>query len=183
MSKNSSREKNVIDMAIFKEGSDLNSLEFGLMQDGSINLYFKSEILTTDLAELRSQNYKIIEFNCSKWSDSKSAIKSIAKRLEFSSDFGENLDALNDSLKDIDIPIESGLILVFHRVDAFTENHHEYFSCILDILESASRYHMLFGKRFITIAQSDDPKIEFEGISEVTPKWNRQEWLREKRGQ
>jgi hypothetical protein len=93
-------------------------------------------------------------------------------------------------IEDLQISDSGGLVIVYERFDQFTKIPD---SCklatfdgvahvLLDICARASRNHMLTGKRLLILVQSNDPRIEFEGLGAVGARWNCHEFLNEHRG-
>src|SRR5688572_23233889 len=101
-------------MAAFDaESGDASQLDFRLMQDGSVNLYFRAHVLAEDVEWLRARGYVIHEFDCLGWHSMDEVHAAFASILNFPHWYGRNLDALNDSLSDVPVPDESGTVLVF----------------------------------------------------------------------
>lgn len=53
---------------------------------------------------------------------------------------------------------------------------------VLDILEINLRTYLLFGRRHLTLLQSNDPEIQFKFVGTCPVRWNRREWLNKNRG-
>jgi len=173
----------LIVMAIFRdEVEEFQQLDWELLRDGAINLYFRPEFLSEDVEWLRAHNYRLDSFDCSAWLSEKDMHEALASGLEFPSYYGRNLDALNDCISDLEIPEESGRVLVFHRYDLFASKFPKAAWIILDIIETNSRHQLLFGKRLLTLVQSDDPRISFEPVGGRPAMWNRREWFNQSRG-
>jgi RNAse (barnase) inhibitor barstar len=170
-------------MAIFRdEPEDFQRLDWTLLQNGAITLYLRAEFLAEDTEWLESHNYRIDRFDCSAWASEKEMHEALAAGLEFPDYYGRNLDALNDCLSDIEIPEESGRVLIFHRYDAFAAKCPRAAWVVLDIIESNSRSLLLFGRRLLALVQSNDPSISFERVGARPVMWNQREWLNKSRG-
>ena len=170
-------------MAIFRnESEDFQRLDWTLLQNGAINLYLRRELLAEDAAWLKAHNYQLDNFDCSAWGREEDMHEALASGLEFPDYYGRNLDALNDCIGDLEIPEESGRVLIFHRYDAFAAQFPRAAWVILDIIESKSRFLLLFAKRLFALVQSDDPKLSFEAVGAHPVMWNRREWLNKSRG-
>lgn len=170
-------------MAVFRgEIEEFQRLDWRLLQDGSINLYFRQEYLVGDIVWLREQGYEIDEFDCSKWVDDEIMHNDFGNVLNFPDYYGQNLDALNDCLSDLQISISSGRVLVFKQYDVFADKYSETAWHVLDILENRSRSFLLFGLRLITLVQSNNPTISFEQLGGCSARWNPKEWLNKNRG-
>lgn len=168
-------------MALFT-ADDYGRLDWRLLQNGSVNLYWRPEILSEDVAWLEAQSYLIKSFDCTGWTEEKTALKSFGDHLGLRDFHGNSLDALNDCLSDLAIPEESGFCVVFHRFDIPAANIPKVAHAVLDILENNSRYFLLHGRRLITLVQTDDPQLSFEPIGAVSVSWNPREWLNKTRG-
>ncbi len=170
-------------MAIFRnESEDFQRVDWTLLQDGAINLYLRPEFLAEDAEWLKSHNYRLDSFDCSAWGSEEDVHEALASGLEFPDYYGRNLDALNDCISDLEIPEESGRVLIFHRYDAFAAKFPREAWVILDIIESKSRFLLLFAKRLFALVQSDDPRLSFEAVGGHPVMWNQREWLNKSRG-
>jgi RNAse (barnase) inhibitor barstar len=126
--------------------------------------YYRTAVLDEDLAWLRRQGYTMDEFDCTKWHAEADFHTEVAVRLAFPDYYGRNLDAFNDCVGEIEVPDSGGRAIVLRRYDLFTQREPRVAQHILDILASASWHCLLFGRRLLTLAQSDDPRILFEPI-------------------
>ena len=170
-------------MAVFRDDSDdFQRLDYALLQNGSITLYYRAEFLAEDVEWLTAHDYRIDSFNCAAWQTKQEMLAAFASTLEFPSYFGQNLDALNDCLSDVDVQENGGRVLVFHRYDAFAVKMPEIALTVLDIIETNSRLFLLLGKRLLTLLQSDDPQIQFNAVGGYSVMWNNREWLNKNRG-
>ena len=122
------------------------------------------------------------EFDCCKWQTEADFHADVAVRLAFPGYYGRNLDAFNDCIGEIEVPDSGGRAIVLRRFDLFTQRQPRVAQIILDILASASWHFLLFGRRLLTLAQSDDPRIQFEPIGAHSVLWNPREWMDKNRG-
>jgi RNAse (barnase) inhibitor barstar len=106
---------------------------------------------------------------------------SLEKNLSFPSYYGRNFHALLDCLRDLNVPVEGGVAIVFRAFDVYSSSSNDA-RMILDIFGRASRYFLLTGRRFLVLVQSDDPLMHYEGLACVSTIWNRREWLNKDRG-
>jgi hypothetical protein len=169
-------------MAIFKVPDDFERLDYALLQNGPISLYYRSEVLAADLDWLTAHEYRIDSFDCSVWRGEKDMHAGLAEKLNFPKYPFPNLDGLNDFLSDLDISETGGRVLVFHRFDMFVAKDPSIAWTLLDIVASNSRYFLLLGKHLMSLVQSDDPKIQFNPVGACPVTWNRKEWLNKSRG-
>ena len=170
-------------MAIFRnEPEEFERLDWVLLQDGAVTLYFRPQMMAEDIEWLRRHDYRLNTFECSGWSGVSDMHEALSSELEFPDYYGRNLNALNDCISDIEIPEEGGRVLVFNRYDSFVEKVPEVAWSVLDIMAINSRQQLLFGRRLIILVHSDDPEISFEPVGASSVMWNRREWLNRTRG-
>ena len=170
-------------MAIFRnEPEEFQRLDWELLQNGAVTLYFRPQVLAADVDWLKDHDYRVDTFDCSLWMDQSEMHEALAYQLEFPNYYGRNMAALNDCMSDIEIPDEGGRVLVFNKYDSFAAKVPHVAWSVLDIMESNSRQLLLFGKRLIVLVQSDDPAISFEPVGGHAVMWNRSEWLNRSRG-
>ena len=169
-------------MASFSE-SDTDGLDFRLMQNGAITLYFQRAVLEADLAWLRDRGYRIETIDCR---EPETLRDQLSEALRFNENYGHdwngNLNALNDGFGDVAIDPRGGTVFCFLRYDLVQTSEPSVAHAILDIIESNSRFHLLFGRRLLALVQSDDPRIQFEPLGARPAQWNRNEWLDRNRG-
>jgi hypothetical protein len=85
-----------------------------------------------------------------------------------------NLNALRDVLEDIDVPDEGGMAVVLQSIDTTLERVEP----VLETLAHMSRYWLLFGRRFVVLAQTHDPRYRGPTSLAAAPaRWNPREWL------
>jgi RNAse (barnase) inhibitor barstar len=161
-------------MATFQNNPDeWQRLDWSIIQIGWTSLYWKEEILKTDLLWFKSEKYSIVDIDCKIWKDEGEMHKQLKEKLLFPDYYGENWDALKDCLSDIEIA-DAGQIVVFRHLDNFDANRvHK----LLDIFSRNSRLQMLFGKRLIVLAQVDNPNYQIDQVGATPVMWNGAEWL------
>lgn len=164
-------------MSAFRDG-ERDRLDFQLLQVSPVALYFKREVLEEDLRWLAANHYAIDRLDASSWLTKEDALDALAAQLAFPDYFGRNLDALNDCLRDLDVPDAGGRCVVFERYDAAVKTlGAELAWQLLDIFAGQARAHLLFGKRLLVLLQSDDPQLAFAPVGATPPSWNPREWL------
>src|SRR5688500_7028210 len=89
--------------------SEFERLDWQLLQSGAIALYFRGDVLNSDMTWLRAHAYEVVELDCIRWADAKVMHRALAMALSFPDYYGMNLDALNDCMSDVDVPDEGGL--------------------------------------------------------------------------
>ena len=184
-------------MAIFEEIQAHNEqLDWTILRDGGVSLYWRQEILADDLNWLESNEYRVISFDVAEWQSAseweleRRMHESLKAHLLFPDYYGNNLDALDECmLENLVVPDSGGLALVLNHYDRIFKPGPGYAShggstaeIVLSIFANAVRYHMLFGRRLLILVQSDDPKIELGRLGGVAAGWNRREWLNSSRG-
>lgn len=170
-------------MAPFSE-SDTDRLDWQLMQNGAVTLYFQTTVLEGDLAWLRDHGYGIQTVDCK---DLPAFYRQMSIAFHFLENFGYddwtgNLDALNDAFRCLDIDPGTGLVLCFVGYDQLKAASPHLAQGVLDIVEMHSRDYLLIGRRLLALVQSDDPRIQFEPLGARHVHWNREEWLGTNRG-
>jgi len=170
-------------MAIFRnEPEEFQRLDWGLLQNGAVTLYFRPQVLAEDVRWLKRNHYRVDSFDCSVWLGESEMHEALSCGLEFPGYYGCNLDALNDCIGDVEIPEAGGRVIVFNRYDSFAARFPEVAWSVLDIMEINSRRLLLFSRRLIVLVQSDDPEIFFEPVGGRPVMWSRTEWLNTSRG-
>lgn len=165
-------------MAIFQNNPDeWQRLDWSILQKGWTSMYWKKEILETDLTWFKSENYSIVDFDCKTWTDEKEMHKQLKQKLNFPDYYGENFDALNDCLSDIEI-LDTGQIVTFRHLDNFDVRRVQI---LLDVFANNARQQMLFGKRLIVLAQVDNPNYQLDHVGATPVMWNGAEWLNSNR--
>jgi len=54
------------DMGVFS-GDDFNRLDWRLLQNGAVSLYYRATVLEADIAWLAEHGYCVHEFDCAAW--------------------------------------------------------------------------------------------------------------------
>jgi len=165
-------------MAIFENNPDeWQRLDWQILQNGWASLYCQQNILNKDLDWLKNEKYNIVDLDCTKWTDTNQIHKHLKKQLDFPDYYGENLNALNDCLSDLEIN-EPGLVIVFRH---FQSVEKDIAHGLIDIFARNSRLHNLFGKRLLTLVQVDNPSYQIDPVGSSPVLWNGAEWLNSKR--
>jgi RNAse (barnase) inhibitor barstar len=152
-----------------------------MLRNGGVTAYHAEAVLTEDIRWFEQQGYDIRHFDGHAWKDESAFHQHIAHALEFPSYYGQNLDAFNDCMTDVEVPAEGGMVFVIRNVDA-AHLQCEWFHVVLQILADAVRFNLLFGRRFLVLLQSDDPGMTFPLLGAFAVQWNPREWLNSSRG-
>ena len=176
-------------MAIFKAGEE-NDLDYVAVRDGGVLLYRKLNYIEEDIQWLRERNYRIYEFDCAAWTSEMALHENLRSALSFPDYYGNNFDALDEVITEVDVPESGGIALALPNYDAFANATNTASAgtrvnpaeIVLSILSGASHEHLLTGKRFLTMVQSNDPTMRYENLGCKAALWNWREWLLKNRG-
>ena len=164
------------------EPEEWQRLDWMLLQNSPITLYYERSILAEDVNWFSAHKYKIATLASTHWKSPQEALAAIGTALDFPDYFGGNFNALNDCLSDVAIPQEGGLVLVLQEFQAFSEYFPSEAQVLLDILASNARQFLLTGQRFLALVHSTNPRQEFNPVGATPVMWNPREWLNSKRG-
>jgi hypothetical protein len=181
-------------MALFtNSANDWQRLDWTILRDGGISLYWRREYLAEDVRWLVAQGYDVYDFDCERWTSQDDMYSDITRVLRFAEwwgpQWGKNFDALDDCLSDLPIRDDGGAVLVFNKFNVYATgsgspampNGRIEAEVLLDVIAGACRFFLLNGKRFITLVQTEDPNFRVEGLGAVSAAWNRREWLDQNR--
>jgi RNAse (barnase) inhibitor barstar len=171
-------------MATFTE-SESNELDYTILRDGGVSLYKRRDLLQQDCGQLSNAGYKLFHFGCERWKSEGEMHQSLSNELSFPAYYGNNLNALDEVMMDLDVPTVGGFALVFLRYDEFAQGAGAAYGlaeAVLDIISRTSHEFLLTGRRFLTLVQSDDPHLDFPKLGGSALGWNRREWLNKDRG-
>lgn len=161
-------------MAVFKnEPEEWQRLDWAILQNGWACLYHRPEFLLIDIGWFRKERYRVIEFDCSKWTNDDAMHADLKLRFRLPESYGNNLHALKDSLSDFNIT-GAGLVVMLHHFDAVEK---ETGQLILDVLAANARFHMLLGERVLTLVQVDDAQAKYTSVAAKPLPWNPHEWV------
>jgi RNAse (barnase) inhibitor barstar len=173
-------------MAFFKRKekapTEVQRLDWRLLERGAIALYHKGSVLSQDIAWFRQNGYVVHELDGVHWSTPAAFHVDAQRALGFPDYYGRNLAAWFDCLAELPVADDGGTLLVFRRYDAFMKSQPQLAQTILDSIESTSRRYLLTGRRLLALVQSDDPRIRFERVGALPVTWNPREWTEADRG-
>jgi hypothetical protein len=169
-------------VAAFQEEDRLaNRLDLQLLQSSPIMMYRRREVLDADIEWLMEHDYRANDLDCAGWLSGDDLQEAIAAQLEFPDYYGRNLDTLDDCLSELPIPENGGRLLILRAFDQFASRCPDIAWYVLDIIAANSRYHLLFGRRLITLLHSDDPQLTIEAVGACPVMWNPKEFRDEDR--
>jgi Barstar (barnase inhibitor) len=164
---------------------DWQRLDWQILRDGGIQLYWRREYLIEDSQWLAKHDYDVFEFACETWESQDDMFSDFARVLRLPDYVGRNFDALDECISDLPLTESRGAAIVLAGFDAYAagagaapmERLRNEAEVLLDIIASASRFHLLNGNRLVTLVQTDDPQLRFGALGGVSPRWNHREWL------
>jgi len=72
-------------MAIFRNEPEVfQRLDWMLLQNGAVTLYFRPQVLVEDVEWLKRHDYRVDSFECSIWDSESEMHKALSHGLEFS---------------------------------------------------------------------------------------------------
>jgi|SRR5690348_8766215 len=157
-------------------------LDIQLLQSSAVTLYHKQSILAQDLSWLQQAGYHSYALDAALWKTASDFHADVKRELGLPEYYAGNLASWIDSLGDLDVPSEGGVVVQFRHFDAFARVEPHFAHTLLDSIESASRRFLLMERRLLALVQSDDPRIRFERIGAAPVNWNPREWLDADRG-
>jgi hypothetical protein len=178
-------------MAAFtQEDISENRLDWKILRDGGISLYWRREFLEQDIVWFSQQSYQVFRFDCGLWVSREEMHTDFLRTLNFPAYYGRNLDALSDCLGDLPVPSTSGTALALIRFDAYLKGAGAHrvaagrreAEMVLDVLAEASRRFLLTAKRFLVLVQTDDTRIQIDNLGCISAQWNWREWQNKNRG-
>lgn len=99
-------------MAPFRLGHDelQHELPWLLMRNGPVTKYWRRDVFEQDLDGMLARGYRVRRFDCSRWRSEDDLHSTLKAGLELPAYTGSGFDALADSLTDIEVPEESGVL-------------------------------------------------------------------------
>lgn len=140
------------------------------MANGFVTLFYRAEVLIRNVEWLEAHGYQVVELDAARWTTEEAFHGDVAAALGFPDYYGQNLDALNDCVRDIATfeyctsPEATGFALVIRNFDLFIERLPEVAHIVLDTFVDQARYGALFGHRMLYLIQSNDPHTRLEPV-------------------
>jgi len=157
-------------------------LDRWLMKVSPVTLYRARTLWDEAVGWFRDFGYTIYAFDCSAWRTPEDMHLALASVMDFPEYYGHNLDATNDCLAYLPLPKATGGLVALDRLDRFVAVQREVAEALIDILADRAWLHLVYGRRLITLAQSDDPTLDFRPIGSHFAAWNPGERLFKDRG-
>ncbi len=158
--------------------------DWPLLQNGAVNLYWRSELFEEAILSLKNLNYRILKLRFDNFDQFKLDLSS---SLKWHEQFGYtpwvgNLNALDDGLRGEPFNSSTRSVICISNYDSLVKYDGDFAYKILDIIERTSRDYLLFGKVLIGLIQTNDPTYCCEGIGATNTHWNLREWKNASRG-
>ncbi|MFT2008459.1 hypothetical protein ACMA1I_07270 [Pontibacter sp. 13R65] len=156
-------------MAVFRNvPEEWQRLDWILFQNGWVSLYKATEFLIADISWLRSQRYRVIDFNWSKWTEEQAAYADLKAKFRLPEASAQTPSALRVALSEQDV-MGAGQVIVLHQ---FQEVEQELGHQLLDLLADNARLHMLRGERILVLAQLDSFETSYITAGKSAVSWN-----------
>ena len=155
-------------MASFdKKINNCARLDWQILINGSISLYYDRAILEEDMQWLKSSGYQLYIFDFHMIKTREGFHKKAKEEFIFPDYYGENISAFSDCLMfDLPIPVDGGVAIVLKGFDEYCRIDGDYAHEILERLDENSRKQMLFGDRFLTLMQIDDKNMLIKEVGQ-----------------
>jgi hypothetical protein len=147
-------------VAPFRWLEDADRLDWDLLRNSPVSLYFSRDVLAGHLGRLKQYGYAVHSFDCSSWSSEEAFHDLLSRQLGFPAYYGRNLAAFHDCLSYIEVSEGGGVALAFLSFDLPFTKFPDWPKDILDIIAVTSRRYLLTGQRLLALVQSNDPGIE-----------------------
>jgi RNAse (barnase) inhibitor barstar len=129
-----------------------------LLSDKSAGgLYLVGENVNAERLEEVStkRNYAYIFLSGKNITDKESFIHVLAEKMSFPSYFGENWDALEECLRDLDWLNADGYMIVYDQFEVFAEREPQQFEVALDIFQTSVDYWKEIDVPFVILFQGE----------------------------
>lgn len=160
---------------------DCNRLDFEILAEGGVALYYQHEVLGEDVAWLALEKYEVLQFDDGAM-DSLDAFHFEARlKLARGSAYEPTLDGFRESASRLQVPDPGGVALVFTGIDRLAAVDPISTLRLFDVIADLSHEFLLFGRRLVALAQSDGPDLDLGPIGGKPLSWNPREragWTR-----
>jgi len=161
-----------------------DSADWPFIQNGAVTLFLKQPVLESAVKMVSSEGYAVHQIDCE---TDEVMLQNLTVALRWQEQFGYaptvlNLDALNDALRGMPCDDCPSVVLVLTHFQAFCQRNEDAAHAVLDIIESQSRDHLLFGRKLLAFVHTTDPVTYIENLGGRVAQWNPEEWLMQSRG-
>jgi hypothetical protein len=170
---------------MFTTDTDFQRLDYRLLQNGAVSLFWAPGVLEEAQEELNRLGYDLLEVSC--LVGPFSFERQMSDALRWEDQFGYapwtgNLDALNDGLGYYPFGQSGKAALILRGFQALVSRDADFAWHILDLIEKNARYRLLEGKILIGLVQTDDNRYTCPPLGGHIPQWNGREWTNRDRG-
>jgi RNAse (barnase) inhibitor barstar len=158
-----------------------DDFDYKLVRDGAVALFRKQAVLEEATSWLSARQYIIHTMDAAGWKEDSDFHLDVARTLQFPHYYGQNFNALNDCLTDLEVPETGGMAVVLLHYDVFTRRDQEYAQAVVDVFARACWYFLVGGRRLLILVQSDDPFLQLGPLGCREAWWNPREWFNKDR--
>ena len=158
-----------------------NETIFDLFQSRGIVLFKSRDLLSETIYMLKNDGYRVCNVDCGRRNGIQEIYHQILTGLNIDSPDDPHFGFFYDEISNI--PFKGakgkGIILVLMNFATIYKSHKKDASNVLHILADQHYFKLHEGNRFLTLVQSDDPRInkKIGLIGGFTPHWNRAEFF------
>lgn len=167
-------------MAAFSP-DDCNRLDFEILAEGGVSLYYQHEVLGEDLAWLAVEHYEILQFDEEALDTIDAFHFEFRVKMGLGDDYEASYDGLRDALSEVQVPANGGCAVVLEAVDQLMIENPNAVHRLCEVFADVSREFLLTGQRFIALLQTDDPQLTIPPFGAREVAWNPREragWTR-----
>jgi RNAse (barnase) inhibitor barstar len=167
-------------MAVFS-ADDCNRLDFEILAEGGVALYYQHEVLGEDVAWLAVERYEIVQFDEESMDSIEAFHFEFRLKLGLGDDYEPTYDGLRDALTEVEVPADGGFAIVLEAVDQLSIENPGAVHRLCEIFADVSREFLLTGQRFVALLQTDDPQLTIPPYGAREVAWNPRErapWTR-----
>lgn len=142
-------------------------LDWQLVQNSNVHRYDTASEMDQTAALLAGLGYTIYRLDAGNWQHEKKMHAILAAELNFPEYYGHNLDALNDSLRDVaeyrygSDPKATGTVLVLNRFELFAQHSFDLAHTFLDIFARNARHGLIVGHLMFCLISS---QLDFPAV-------------------
>jgi len=85
-----------------------DDFDYALLHKGAMSLFYKPEVLQEAISWFQERQYAVSVLDAATWRRTEDFHKDVARSLNFPEYYGRNLNALNDLLRYVEVPVYSG---------------------------------------------------------------------------
>ncbi len=149
---------------------------------GPIAKYYDHELLKKDISWYHQVGYKIYELEASKWYTIDDFHSDIHEVFNFPSYYGRNWGAFDDVISEIDSGKIGNILICVKGFDSWYRRDNGNAQIFLDIMSDQTFSALINGKKFITLIQSENPRLNVRDVGAKKVYWNWGEWEDKSRG-